>query len=112
MLLVGVAFVVVVVIVFTDLAMSKSAAIASYQRAKAKVEQLDAQNARLHRDLERAQNDQQVMIEGWNYFGRTPKGVRVVIGEPEAPAPSPAVEQAPAQTGPFWVEWWRRLRQS
>ena len=109
MLLAGVAFVVVVVIVFADLAMSKSAAIAGYQQAKAKVEQLDAQNARLHRDLERAQNDQQVMIEGWNYFGRTPKGVRVVIGEAEASAPVAAVEQAPAQTAPFWVEWWQRL---
>jgi anti-sigma-K factor RskA len=109
MLLAGVAFLVVVVIVFADLTMSKSAAVASYQRAKAKVEQLDTQNARLHRDLERAQKDQQVMIEGWNYFGRTPKGVRIVVGEPEAPAPAAAVEESPTQPAPFWVEWRQRL---
>jgi anti-sigma-K factor RskA len=109
MLLAGVAFLVVVVIVFADLTMSKSAAVASYQRAKAKVEQLDTQNARLHRDLERAQKDQQVMIEGWNYFGRTPKGVRIVVGEPEATAPAAAVEESPAQPAPFWVEWRQRL---
>jgi hypothetical protein len=109
MLLAGVAFIVVVVIVSADLAMSKSTAIAGHQRAKAKVEQLDAQNARLHRDLERAQKDQQVIIEGWNYFGRTPKGVRIVVGEPEAPAPAAAVEESPTQPAPFWVEWRQRL---
>lgn len=109
MLLAGVAFAVVAVIVFADLAMNKSAASAGYQRAKARVEQLDAQNARLQRDLERAQQDQQVMIQGWNYFGRAPKGVKIVIGEPVAPAPAAADGPAPAQTTPFWVEWRQRL---
>jgi len=101
----------VVFIVFADLAMSKSAAVLNYQRAKAKVEQLEAQKARLQRDLERAQNDQQVIPKGYEYFGQIPQGVEAVVAEPEAPAVDAAVEQAPSQSVPFWTELWRKLRQ-
>ena len=111
MILGGVAFAIVVVILFADLAMTKSAAVANNQRARTKVEQLQTQNVRLRHDLERAQNDQQIIPRGWDYFGKTPKGVQVVIAEPEAPAASPVVEQGGASETPFWVDLWRKIRQ-
>ena len=110
MILGGVAFAVVVVILFADLAMTKSAAVANNQRARTKVEQLQTQNILLRHDLERAQNDQQIIPRGWDYFGKTPKGVQVVIAEPETPAVSPALEQAPASRTPFWVDLWQKIR--
>jgi hypothetical protein len=111
MLLAGIAFAVVVVIIFSDLAMTKNAAMANNQRMRAKVEQLEAQRVRLQRDLDRAQNDQQVIPRGWEYFGEMPKGVNVIVAEPEAPVISPAVVQASAAETPFWAGLWRKLHQ-
>ena len=111
MLLGGVAFAVFMIISFADLAVSKSAMMASHQQAQALVARLRAQRGALQRELDRAQSDQQVMSKAFAYFGQGRSGVNVVVGQSDAvPAAAPA-DAADTQGTPHWGDWLQRLRQ-
>ena len=110
MLLLGVVFLVFVAITFANLAIERNTAQAEYDRAKARLAQVTAQNARLQYELGQTEGEQQLLYWAYRFFGLAPAGTKVIEGQPAQVATLPVVE-ATASGQPFWVNWWQKLRQ-
>jgi len=93
---------------FAELAVEKSAATASYERARDRVEQLRDQNARLKRAVEQADEGQNVAPKAFQYFGQTPPGVTIIV--PEEPDIIPSTP--PAEPDSAWDDWLVRAQLS
>ncbi len=104
-LILGVAALVGVLFVLTDLALTRSSMMARYQRAEATVERLTRQQAELQQSLERAQQGQNIPQQAFEQFGMAPRGAGVIVGQGEVPPAAPPADEKV----PFWVEWWRGL---
>ena len=100
-ILLGALVVVVALVGFSELAVEKSTAVASRDRAQAKVDQLRDQNERLKRALGQAREGQRIPPKAYLYYGQTPPGVTIII--PEEPAVIP--ESAPPEPASAWSDW-------
>jgi cell division protein FtsB len=107
-IILGALVVVVALFGFSELAVEKSAAVASRDRAQAKVDQLRDQNEKLKRALEQAREGQHVAPKAYQYFGQTPPGVTIIIPE------EPAIIQPslPPEPDSAWSDWTAQVGQS
>jgi hypothetical protein len=80
---------------FTQLAVEKSAALVANERAQNKVDQLEEQQQLLRAALTQAQRGQHVAPKAYQYFGKAPPGLTVIVPEEPVIIASPAAEEAP-----------------
>ncbi len=106
-LLAVLALLVGVVILFSNLAIERSAATAEFEQAQARLTQLGEQNARLRAEVAQAEGGQQVVPWAYRLFRLAPAGTTVVEGQAEVPA---AATEPAAANQPFWQRWWNKLR--
>ncbi|OQA43180.1 MAG: Cell division protein FtsL [Chloroflexi bacterium ADurb.Bin325] len=100
MLILGVVVAIIFGVGFVNQALMRRDMLAQYAQAQNKVERLEEQNRVLQQDLDRAQQGQLVPQRAWEYFGKTPKGVNVIVVKPEAAEPAPAAPVAAQK--PAW----------
>ena len=110
MFLLGVAFLVFVAIIFANLAMERSTTQADYDRALTKLEQARSQNVRLQYELGQTEGEQPLLYWAYRLFGLAPPGTKVIEGQP-ASLEAPSAAEVVTDDQPFWVNWWRKLRQ-
>ena len=81
---------------FTQLAVQKSAALVANERAQNKVAQLEAQQRLLYSSLVQARRGQHIAPKAYQYFGKAPPGLTVIVPEEPAIIPPPEVIEEPS----------------
>ena len=80
---------------FTQLAVEKSSVLVANERAQNKVAQLEAQQRLLRSSLVQARRGQHIAPKAYQYFGKAPDGLTVIIPEEPAIIPLPEVIEPP-----------------
>ncbi len=90
---------------FTQLAVEKSAALVANERGQNKVQQLEAQQRLLRTSLLQARRGQHIAPKAYQYFGKTPIGLTVIVPE----APIVIAPPAPVKSPTALEEWTNRV---
>ncbi len=109
LVLAGILAAVFATISFTGLALTKSAAVARYEAAKARYEQTMDQQQRLEYELVQAQRETNIRLQAYRFFRLLPPGVVVV--EPEESSDSGTQWVSGGSQPPYWAEWIKLLSQ-